>query len=54
MKSGAEAAESNAGQTETKRMRLTEHQKIWISELKDIDKLYKASELRDIRLTAEA
>uniref|UniRef100_A0A915DJI0 Uncharacterized protein n=1 Tax=Ditylenchus dipsaci TaxID=166011 RepID=A0A915DJI0_9BILA len=36
-----------------KKLRLIEHQKIWISELRDIDKLYKSSELRDIRLSAE-
>ncbi|KAL3122097.1 hypothetical protein niasHT_009390 [Heterodera trifolii] len=32
----------------------TEAQKVWISELRDIDKLYKASELRDIKLSAGA
>jgi hypothetical protein len=31
-----------------------EPQKIWISELHDIDKLYKTSELRDIKLSAGA
>ncbi|KAI1702799.1 hypothetical protein Ddc_16909 [Ditylenchus destructor] len=37
-----------------KKARIIERQKIWISELRDIDKLYKFSELRDIRLSAEA
>uniref|UniRef100_A0A914NFC9 Uncharacterized protein n=1 Tax=Meloidogyne incognita TaxID=6306 RepID=A0A914NFC9_MELIC len=32
----------------------TEPQKVWISELHDIDKIYKMSELRDIKLSAGA
>ena len=32
----------------------TEPQKVWISELHDIDKIYKTSELRDIKLSAGA
>jgi hypothetical protein len=35
---------------EIKKKRRMESQKIWISQLKDIDKLYKYSELRDIKL----
>lgn len=31
-----------------------EAQKVWISDLKDIDKIYKSSELRDIRLSVGA
>uniref|UniRef100_A0AC35F4J3 Uncharacterized protein n=1 Tax=Panagrolaimus sp. PS1159 TaxID=55785 RepID=A0AC35F4J3_9BILA len=37
---------------ESKQIRRIEAQKVWISELKDIDKIYKASELRDIKMTA--
>uniref|UniRef100_A0A914IBH9 Uncharacterized protein n=1 Tax=Globodera rostochiensis TaxID=31243 RepID=A0A914IBH9_GLORO len=47
------SALTNGGAPAAKR-RGTEAQKIWISDLTDIDKLYKASELRDIKMSAGA
>ncbi|KAI3412017.1 hypothetical protein GPALN_002069 [Globodera pallida] len=47
------SALTNGGAPAAKR-RGTEAQKVWISDLMDIDKLYKASELRDIKMSAGA
>ncbi|TKR92869.1 hypothetical protein L596_007438 [Steinernema carpocapsae] len=41
-----------AGHSSPKKKKL-DHKKIWISDLQDIDKLYKSSELRDIQRSVE-
>uniref|UniRef100_A0A915LEN8 Uncharacterized protein n=1 Tax=Meloidogyne javanica TaxID=6303 RepID=A0A915LEN8_MELJA len=45
---------SSNGKEPAPKRRGTEPQKVWISELHDIDKIYKMSELRDIKLSAGA
>ncbi|KAK0425950.1 hypothetical protein QR680_009472 [Steinernema hermaphroditum] len=38
----------------TAKRKKLEHKKVWISDLQDIDKIYKSSELRDIQRSVEA